>query len=182
MPISWKGTLKQYAGRLHRLFGGKHEVRIYDYVDIHLRMLEKMYNRRLSGYASIGYRAKAEDFADESADIIFDNRNFIPVYQNDVMKAGREIIIVSSFITKRRTLQMLQIMHPALKRNVKVTIVTRPASDFTERRALEETLHLLQTSGLKIVYQSKIHQKFAVLDRKIIWYGSINLLSFGHSK
>jgi superfamily II DNA or RNA helicase len=50
MPISWKGTLQQYAGRLHRLFATKKEVRIYDYVDIQVRMLEKMYQRRLNGY------------------------------------------------------------------------------------------------------------------------------------
>ena len=42
MPISWKGTLQQYAGRLHRLFETKKEVRIYDYVDIHVRMLERV--------------------------------------------------------------------------------------------------------------------------------------------
>ena len=41
MPISWKGTLQQYAGRLHRLFETKKEVRIYDYVDIQVKMLEK---------------------------------------------------------------------------------------------------------------------------------------------
>jgi len=44
MPISWKGTLQQYAGRLHRLFEDKKEVQIYDYVDTHVRMLEKMYH------------------------------------------------------------------------------------------------------------------------------------------
>jgi superfamily II DNA or RNA helicase len=43
MPISWKGTLQQYAGRLHRLYKTKKEVRIYDYVDIQIKMLEKMY-------------------------------------------------------------------------------------------------------------------------------------------
>ncbi len=42
MPISWKGTLQQYAGRLHRLFETKKEVLVYDYVDIRVRMLEKM--------------------------------------------------------------------------------------------------------------------------------------------
>ena len=76
MPISWRGTLQQYAGRLHRLFENKKEVQIYDYVDIHVRALEKMYQKRLAGYASIGYRAKAESIADEPADIIFDNTWF----------------------------------------------------------------------------------------------------------
>jgi superfamily II DNA or RNA helicase len=43
MPISWKGTLQQYAGRIHRLSNDKKEVRIYDYVDIHIKMPERMY-------------------------------------------------------------------------------------------------------------------------------------------
>ena len=100
MPISWKGTLQQYAGRLHRLFEEKKEVQIYDYVDIHVRTLEKMYRKRISGYAAIGYRTKAESFADRPADIIFDNTNFLPVYQNDMMNCARDAVIVSPFITK----------------------------------------------------------------------------------
>ena len=83
MPISWKGTLQQYAGRLHRLFENKKEVRIYDYVDVHVRMLEKMYHRRLSGYASMGYKAKGEDVESTSLDIIFNKDNFLPVFSND---------------------------------------------------------------------------------------------------
>lgn len=58
MPISWKGTLAQYAGRLHRNYEGKHEVRIYDYVDIHVPTLERMYHKRLKGYAELGYQVK----------------------------------------------------------------------------------------------------------------------------
>ena len=55
LPISWKGTLAQYAGRLHRLYYGKSEVIIYDYSDLSFPILERMYKRRLSGYRSIGY-------------------------------------------------------------------------------------------------------------------------------
>jgi len=55
MPVSWKGTLIQYAGRLHRLYAGKKEVRIYDYVDQNVPMLMRMYEKRLKGYRSMGY-------------------------------------------------------------------------------------------------------------------------------
>lgn len=55
LPISWRGTLAQYAGRLHRLHYNKKDVRIYDYVDSKVPMLEKMHRRRLRGYRSIGY-------------------------------------------------------------------------------------------------------------------------------
>ena len=55
MPISWKGTLQQYVGRLHRLHDGKKVVQVYDYVDSGVLMLSRMYERRLKGYAAIGY-------------------------------------------------------------------------------------------------------------------------------
>jgi superfamily II DNA or RNA helicase len=55
MPISWKGTLQQYVGRLHRLHDGKKVVQVYDYVDNGVLMLARMYERRLKGYAAIGY-------------------------------------------------------------------------------------------------------------------------------
>lgn len=54
LPISWKGTIQQYAGRLHRQYDGKKEVRIYDYLDESIPMLARMYKRRLNGYKSIG--------------------------------------------------------------------------------------------------------------------------------
>ncbi|MFN7924868.1 MAG: DEAD/DEAH box helicase family protein [Bryobacteraceae bacterium] len=56
MPISWKGTLQQYVGRLHRLHDGKKVVEVYDYVDADVLMLARMYGRRLKGYADMGYK------------------------------------------------------------------------------------------------------------------------------
>jgi superfamily II DNA or RNA helicase len=55
MPVSWKGTLIQYTGRLHRLHPGKTEVRIYDYADRGVPMLVRMFEKRLRGYRAIGY-------------------------------------------------------------------------------------------------------------------------------
>ena len=55
MPISWKGTLQQYVGRLHRLHDNKHVVQVYDYVDVGVPMLARMFERRLKGYSAIGY-------------------------------------------------------------------------------------------------------------------------------
>lgn len=55
-PISWKGTLQQYAGRLHRSHVNKSEVQIYDYVDLHVPVLMGMYKKRVKGYRSMGYK------------------------------------------------------------------------------------------------------------------------------
>ncbi len=55
MPISWRGTIQQYAGRLHRLHANKKVVQIYDYVDAQVPVLLRMYERRIKGYNAIGY-------------------------------------------------------------------------------------------------------------------------------
>jgi len=55
LPVSWRGTIAQYAGRLHRLHDRKKEVRIYDYADINTPMLARMFDRRCKGYEAIGY-------------------------------------------------------------------------------------------------------------------------------
>jgi superfamily II DNA or RNA helicase len=61
MPIAWKGTLAQYAGRLHRLHDAKREVLIYDYVDQDVPVLARMAAKRRRAYHSIGYGISAED-------------------------------------------------------------------------------------------------------------------------
>jgi superfamily II DNA or RNA helicase len=55
LPISWRGTLTQYAGRLHRLHYSKKEVLVYDYVDFDVPVLVRMFDKRRRGYKSIGY-------------------------------------------------------------------------------------------------------------------------------
>jgi superfamily II DNA or RNA helicase len=57
MPIAWKGTLIQYAGRLHRLHPGKREVQVYDYLDGSMPVFRKMFEKRMKGYRAMGYQA-----------------------------------------------------------------------------------------------------------------------------
>lgn len=59
MPISWRGILAQYAGRLHRLHATKRDVVVYDYVDVNEPMLAKMAVKREVGYRALGYRKAA---------------------------------------------------------------------------------------------------------------------------
>ena len=55
MPTSWRGTLQQYAGRLHRLHDGKMVVQIYDYIDENIPVLMRMFDKRIKGYKVMGY-------------------------------------------------------------------------------------------------------------------------------
>jgi superfamily II DNA or RNA helicase/very-short-patch-repair endonuclease len=58
LPVSWHGTIAQYVGRLHRLYDSKREVRVYDYADLNVPMLSRMFDRRCKGYEAIGYKIK----------------------------------------------------------------------------------------------------------------------------
>jgi superfamily II DNA or RNA helicase/very-short-patch-repair endonuclease len=55
LPVSWRGTIAQYVGRLHRLHADKHEVQVYDYADLDVPMLARMFDRRCAGYEAVGY-------------------------------------------------------------------------------------------------------------------------------
>ena len=61
MPISWRGTLQQYVGRLHRIHHGKKVVRVFDYVDEQVPMLGRMYEKRMNGYRAIGYEMESNE-------------------------------------------------------------------------------------------------------------------------
>ncbi len=184
MPVAWKGTVQQYAGRLHRLYQNKSEVQIYDYVDVHVGVLERMYQKRLKGYASIGYSAKSDGKPFEATNAIFDNRNFMTVFCNDISAAKSDMVIVSPYMTKKRLNQMMNILSSGINNGAKLTIITRPESDYKEKNksGFEDMLNSIRSAGASIIFKSNIHQKFAVIDQRIVWYGSINFLSFGSAE
>jgi superfamily II DNA or RNA helicase len=64
MPVSWKGTLQQYAGRLHREHAAKTDVRIIDFVDTGHPALLRMWDKRQRGYRAMGYSIRADASAE----------------------------------------------------------------------------------------------------------------------
>jgi len=72
LPISWRGTLAQYAGRLHRLDEGKTEVIVYDYADLAVPVLARMHERRLRGYRAMGYEVSLAASGARETESIFD--------------------------------------------------------------------------------------------------------------
>lgn len=66
MPLSWKGTLQQYVGRLHRLHEHKSKVKVFDYVDQKEPILKAMFEKRMQGYRSMGYKLLEANSIDET--------------------------------------------------------------------------------------------------------------------
>lgn len=181
LPIAWKGKVAQYTGRLHRNYEGKTEVRVYDYVDIHVPVLERMYQKRVKGYAAIGYQAKVDTAHPISTNLIYDGNSFYPVFADDIAHAKKEILIVSPFMRKNRLTQIIKLLTSAMLKGAAVKVVTRPPEDFKEgeRETVSQNAKFLANSGVQIAYKSEFHQKFTVIDQSITWYGSVNFLSFG---
>lgn len=179
MPVSWKGTLAQYAGRLHRNYVGKQEVRIYDYVDIRVPMLEKMYHKRLKGYSELGYQVKTSD-EEVTASRIFDRRTYMEPFTADLTNAARDIQIVSPFLQKNRITALLPYLEKAISSGVKISICTRTASNYKPEQqvAITELIDRLMGNGITVTQKDNLQQHYAVFDQSIVWYGSIDYLSF----
>ncbi len=185
MPISWQGTLAQYVGRLHRLHDGKQEVRVYDYIDNHAVMLEKMYHKRLKGYASIGYSVSADQRdAALGSDMIYDQLTFQERFLQDITQAKESVTIVSPYVTGRRVKWIEAALRQCAQKRVSVTIITRTPESLpsSSRRAAELAADMLRELQVNLIFREGIHQKYAVMDGSVVWYGSINLLSFGASQ
>jgi superfamily II DNA or RNA helicase len=180
-PIAWKGTLAQYAGRLHREYPNKQDVRVYDYVDIHVPVLERMYHKRLTGYAQIGYKTLAANNQTDKVNLIYDVKSFETVMMNDFAEAKKEILIVSPFLRKNRIDTILEWLKEPLQAGAAITVVTRLAESYKEPERIKECIEYLQLS-VTVVEKTNIHQKFILIDNRLVWYGSINLLSYGSSE
>lgn len=181
LPIAWKGKVAQYVGRLHRNYLGKSEVQIYDYVDVHIPVLERMYQKRLKGYSSIGYKIKIDNEHSVTPDLIYDGKSFYTVYCQDIKSSHKEILIVCPFMRKGRITQLSKFLSQAILNGAIINIITRPPEDFkeSERNIVKDNTALLQSYGVNVIYKSDFHQKFTIIDNQIVWYGSVNFLSFG---
>ncbi len=176
MPVSWKGTLAQYAGRLHRNYAGKQEVLIYDYVDVRVPMLERMYRKRLSGYAAIGYTVRGDKTAPGSENRIFSQEEYCPVFSEDIRNAQKEILVTSPYLHIAQVKQFLSL----IPEKIRATVVTSDASSFKPEawEKITRGIKLLEEKGTAVILQPKVYQRYAVIDKNILWYGGINFLGF----
>lgn len=179
MPISWKGTLAQYAGRLHRSYEGKQEVLIFDYVDFRVPMLERMYQKRLSGYASIGYTVRGEKAAPSETNRIFSQEEYWQTFSEDLRNAQKQILVVCPYLNIGQVKRFLAL----IPSGVHVDVVTGDESGFKPDTWLKvcKAVEVLRNNGAVIRFQPKVYQRYAVIDEQILWYGGINFLGFEKS-
>lgn len=167
MPISWKGKLAQYAGRLHRDYAGKIEVIIYDYVDLNVSMLENMYHKRLLGYRDIGYEIRV-DVKSGKHGILYGKTDFKRIFDEDISSAKSRLFIVSPSLSSGRITRFLRLYNAMLEKP-DTTVVTRKTCDENAAKQSER----LKSVGISVKECDDLHLRCAVIDGSLVWYGSI---------
>ena len=180
MPISFEGNVEQHAGRLNRDYEGKKDAIIFDYIDQHVPTLKRMYYKRLRAYKKIGYEVCSEiTDKQEVANSIFDSQNYFDVFEKDVVSASKSIVISSpSFSFKKVNWLCAESEHLQL-RGVSVVVLTLDPEDYPEDGRDQHKSHIehLISSGVNVIPRHKYRERFAIIDKSLVWYGSMTLLS-----
>lgn len=180
LPISWKGLVAQYAGRLHRESEGKKDVRIYDYIDIHEPVCDSMYRKRLKGYAAIGYQTIGSNqptlfesendlptFSDESQ--IFNGRTYSRFFTKDIADAKHSIIISSPRLYRVKNNELIPLLKELSAKGVDISIITSKEENGQQH---------LSCLGLQVSLKTSLSLCTVIIDKKTVWYGSVNVLGY----
>ena len=177
-PVAWKGVVEQYAGRLNRDYEGKQDVIIYDYVDSHIPMFDNMYGKRLKAYKQIGYEVCTGLIGEKQvANAIYDLDSYEPVYLRDLREARNEIVISSQTLNTPKVNQLIRLAEE--RPELKITIVTWSPEvyRFGRDEVRIQLMNRLHAAAFKILTVDDNCERFAIIDKEIVWYGSMNLLS-----
>lgn len=115
---------------------------------------------------------------------LFNEVQFYPNFVTDLKQASSAIIIESPFVSYRRAAALMPELVRAIDRGVHIKLNTRnPAEhDCSMRQQAEAILQTFENLGVSIEFIPKLHRKLAVIDRSILWEGSLNILSQAHSR
>ncbi len=171
MPIAWKGNVEQYAGRLHREYNGKTEVRIYDYVDIHIPLCDSMYRKRLKGYSKTGYgkNVVASTPGKNPQELIYERNNYEATFRNDLSKAQHSVVIAIPKVKFKYKPSIMSTLAHLLHNGVAVTIHIKEEGD----NGIE-----LKNAGIDVVCSKDQTLQCAIIDKSIVWYGNINFFGY----
>lgn len=179
-PVSFRGVVEQYAGRLNRDYDGKENVIIYDYVDNHIPMFGNMYAKRLKAYKQIGYEVVSGlQNEKQVVNAIYDGENYGQIYYRDLLDANKNIILSSPAISGQKVYELMDILKEKQASGIEVTVVTwTPDTYGFGDSAYWMQLHEeMRKAGFYIKTAEEACERFAVIDQEIVWYGNINLLA-----
>ena len=114
---------------------------------------------------------------------LYDEKTFYPAFIKDLNNCGGELIVESPFITRRRLQYLLPTLQKLKARKVRIIINTKDPYELDEDRRNEayRSVASLQHKGVQVIYTHGHHRKLAIIDRSILYEGSLNILSQNRS-
>jgi len=116
---------------------------------------------------------------------LFDESTFYQEFVNDLLNSTKEVIIESPYITTERMRMLKPVFERLISRGIKIYVMTRDPKEHSENLEVqsEEEIHYFEVLGVQVLLcAGNHHRKLAILDRKILWEGSLNILSQNKSR
>jgi phosphatidylserine/phosphatidylglycerophosphate/cardiolipin synthase-like enzyme len=110
---------------------------------------------------------------------LYDEQSFYPAFLSDIRRATKNIIIESPFISQRRLNSLYPALKQAKRRGIHIVINTRDPmyhEEFMQLQAIDG-IAALQALGIEVLYTGNHHRKLAIIDRRVLYEGSLNILS-----
>ncbi|GAA6488180.1 DEAD/DEAH box helicase family protein [Gordonibacter urolithinfaciens] len=173
-PVSWSGLVAQYVGRLHRRREGKNEVVVYDYVDVNVRMLDRMYRKRLKEYAAQGYELRPAGVEGDVRGEFVTPESYLERFELDVTKAAKTLVVTSSEVLKRRVELLVPCLEAAVARGVDVQATLPDPEEAKPKKvqAIADAAALLKQVGARVSFREAC-PNLVVADSATVWYGGI---------
>jgi len=129
-------------------------------------------------------RQPSIDPADLLTSQLYDEVAFYNAFLKDLSNCMNEAIIESPFLTNRRVVMLLPTLQKLKSRHVRVVINTRDPNEHDNylRSEATQAMATLQHAGIHVIFTESHHRKLAILDRSILWEGSLNILSQNDSR
>lgn len=114
-----------------------------------------------------------------TSNVIYDYLSYKITFENDLASANKEIIISSPGLSKNIINHLIPLLTSRQHIGVKIIVFTLPTESYTQnyRKNADDNINNLLSSGIIVRVNRNYHEHFAIIDRKICWYGSMNLLS-----
>lgn len=180
-PYKWEGLITQYSGRLHRDVEGKTDVRIFDYVDLSIPFLERMYKNRLKTYGKLGYRIEGEgvDIAGASAFVRSDKA--IKLLSNGIDAARDSVLISSSYLGPKHATSLERCLRAAVERGLTIRIVSQAPKSDDARARFETYVSQYRACGCGVIVSSSFCHNIVIIDGETCWYGTLPPLANGNT-